>query len=73
MTKEPKFKLNIQKTFKEGHLPNPVMVGYNYGDTITGSFFDSQYVSAEVANADHRLRSYRGINFVYTLAEGEGR
>ena len=54
----------------DGH---PVMVGYNYGDTINGSFVDSQYISAEVADADHRLRSYRGIDFVYTLAEGEGR
>ncbi|KKM70857.1 hypothetical protein LCGC14_1436530 [marine sediment metagenome] len=54
----------------DGH---PIMVGYNYGDTINGSFLDSQYVSAEVADADHRLRSYRGIDFVYTLAEGEGR
>ena len=51
----------------------PVMVGYNYGDPINGSFFDSQYVSAEVADVHHCLRSYRGIDFVHTLAEGEGR
>ncbi len=30
-------------------------------------------VLEEVADADHRLRSYRGIDFKYTLAEGEGR
>ena len=51
----------------------PVMIGYNYGDTINGSLFDSLYVSAEVADVDHCLRSYRGIDFVHTLAEGEER